>query len=182
MRRLERTFHIVYGRDNLSGETREAFLYGQLQDSWRTDLMQIPDISRACMAAQNEERKAEMEKRKEYRNDGHTDRNKRGSYHCPFNGKRDGGGPGKFRQPITHESSQCSSRGEIRACCNCAKQGHLAQDCRAPKTESQGNSPRGRQLSSSAKQVTSTQTDTVNTNSEDPLKFLQPDSEENRLI
>ena len=31
VRRLERTFHVAYGRDRMSSETKEAILYGQLR-------------------------------------------------------------------------------------------------------------------------------------------------------
>ena len=55
----------------ISKETREAFLYGQLQESLRNDLMQSPSVSGAlsyqelCMAAKNEEK--ELRKRRTYR-------------------------------------------------------------------------------------------------------------------
>ena len=45
VRKLERTFRIAYGNDRLSSETREAFLYSQLQEGLRTDLMQNPSVS-----------------------------------------------------------------------------------------------------------------------------------------
>ena len=47
IRRLERTFRLAYGNDRLSLETREAFLYSQLQEGLRTDLMQNPSVSGA---------------------------------------------------------------------------------------------------------------------------------------
>ena len=34
VRRLERVFHIAYGRDAMSKDTRAAFLYGQLQEGF----------------------------------------------------------------------------------------------------------------------------------------------------
>ncbi len=77
IRRLERAFRLAYGNDQLSRETREAFLYGQLQEGLRYDLMRSPSVSGAltykelCMAAKNEEkRQAEMRKRKQYHKDG----------------------------------------------------------------------------------------------------------------
>ena len=63
IRRLERTFPIAYGRDCLTQETEEMFLYGQLQDGLHHDLMQSPSVSGAlaykelCMAARNEEKR-----------------------------------------------------------------------------------------------------------------------------
>ena len=80
VRRLERTFRIAYGNDRLSAETRKAFLYSQLQEGLRTDLMQNPSVSGAlsyktlCMAARNEEqRREEMKKRRNYRDGDHSE-------------------------------------------------------------------------------------------------------------
>ena len=74
IRRIERAFRIAYNSKEISKETREAFLYGQLQEGLRNDLMQSPSVSGAlsykelCMAAKNEEkRKAELRKRRTYR-------------------------------------------------------------------------------------------------------------------
>lgn len=73
VRRLERVFHIAYGRDAMAKETREAFLYGQLQEGLRQDLMRSPAVSGALaypeliMAAKNEEqRQSELKKRRSY--------------------------------------------------------------------------------------------------------------------
>lgn len=47
IRRLERLFKVAYGHDNMSLETRNAFLYGQLQGELRYHLMEAPAISGA---------------------------------------------------------------------------------------------------------------------------------------
>ena len=80
IRRLEWTFRVAYRCDNLSLETREALLYGQMQDGVRSELMQNPAVSGAlsyqelCMAARNEEkRKVEMRKRQLYQSAATTD-------------------------------------------------------------------------------------------------------------
>ena len=39
IRRLERTFQLAYGRDGMLPETRDALLYGQLQEGLRDNLM-----------------------------------------------------------------------------------------------------------------------------------------------
>lgn len=50
IRRLERAFHIAYGGDSMGKETREAFLFGQLQDYrglnevTRSDTFPLPQI------------------------------------------------------------------------------------------------------------------------------------------
>ena len=57
---MEKEFHIAYKNDTLSRDTREAFLYGQLQDGLHPELMHNPSVSGAltyqklCMAARNE--------------------------------------------------------------------------------------------------------------------------------
>ena len=61
VRRLERAFNIAYGRETLTKETREAFLYGQLQEGLLIQLLQNAAVSGAqnyrelVMAAKNEE-------------------------------------------------------------------------------------------------------------------------------
>ena len=62
IRRLERTFQLAYGRDGMLPETRDALLYGQLQEGLRDSLMEGPAVSGAvnyqalCVAAKNEKR------------------------------------------------------------------------------------------------------------------------------
>ena len=43
--RLERSFQIVYGREKLSSETREAFLFSQLQAGLKLSIMESPAVS-----------------------------------------------------------------------------------------------------------------------------------------
>ena len=71
--RLECTFHAAYGRDEMSVETRDTLLYGQLQDGLSLRLMQALAVSGArnyqelCIAAKNEERRlADLKKRQKY--------------------------------------------------------------------------------------------------------------------
>ena len=73
IRRIERTFHLAYGRDDMLKETREIILYSQLQECLLYCLMKSPAVSGAqtyselCLAAKNEEkRQAELEKRRQY--------------------------------------------------------------------------------------------------------------------
>ena len=70
VRRLERAFNIAYGRETLTKETREAFLYGQLQEGLLIQLLQNAAVSGAqnyrelVMAAKNEEQRlSELKKR-----------------------------------------------------------------------------------------------------------------------
>ena len=70
VRRLECTFRVAYGADKLGPKTRAAFLYGQLQEGLKYNLMRSPNVFGALtykelvVAAKNEEkRQAELEKR-----------------------------------------------------------------------------------------------------------------------
>jgi len=60
--RLERSFQIAYGREQLSAETREAFLFSQLQAGLKLSIMESPAVSGSlsykplCVAAKQEEK------------------------------------------------------------------------------------------------------------------------------
>ena len=60
IRRLERTFRIVYSRDSMSAETRDILLYSQLQEALRYELMRAPAVSgstkyqKLCVASKND--------------------------------------------------------------------------------------------------------------------------------
>ena len=45
IRRLGRTFRIAYGCNSMSTETRDALLYGQLQEALKYELMRAPAVS-----------------------------------------------------------------------------------------------------------------------------------------
>ena len=57
IRRIERTVHLAYGRDDMLKETREMILYSQLQECLLYCLMKSPAVSGAqtyselCLAA-----------------------------------------------------------------------------------------------------------------------------------
>ena len=59
--RIERAFQIAYGHENLTTETRDAFLYSQLQAGLKLSLMESPAVSgslsykQLCVAAKQEE-------------------------------------------------------------------------------------------------------------------------------
>ena len=59
--RLERAFQIAYGHEMLSAETRDAFLYSQLQAGLKLSLMESPPVSgsladkQLCITAKQEE-------------------------------------------------------------------------------------------------------------------------------
>ena len=72
--RLEQAFKVVYGRESLSAGTRDALLYGQLQEGLTYELIKAPSVSGAQtyrdlgVAAKNEEKQpAKLKKRQQYR-------------------------------------------------------------------------------------------------------------------
>ena len=120
--RLERTFRIAYGRDNMSSETRDALLYSQLQEGLKQEIMKSPAVSGAanykelCIAAKNEERRmASLKKREQYHKPGSNPRS-----------DRQGGEPGQA-------TTQTSSGSQLKQCFNCKKFGHILTECRANK-------------------------------------------------
>ena len=60
---MERSFQIAYGREQLSSETREAFLFSQLQAGLKLPIMESPAVSGSmaykplCVAAKQEEKR-----------------------------------------------------------------------------------------------------------------------------
>ena len=73
IRRLERLFKVADGYDAMSPETRDALLYGQLQEGLQYRLMEAPAVSRAadyqalCLAGKSvEKRIAELKKHRQY--------------------------------------------------------------------------------------------------------------------
>jgi len=51
IRRLVRTFHLAYGHNSMSAETRDARLFGQLQEGLRYGLMESPAVSGATTSS-----------------------------------------------------------------------------------------------------------------------------------
>ena len=149
IRRLERTFRIAYSRDNLSVETRDVLLYGQLQDGLKPDLMHNPAVSGAltyqelCMAARNEERrKAELQKTKHYRRittedtldqkkaDTHQKKNdsqKRTDTRFRTSAQKNGGNTSGRSASSHSQTSNSTLSGDTHLCYGCGKPGHLAR-------------------------------------------------------
>ena len=70
IRRLERLFKVAYRYDTMSPETRDALLYGLLQEGLQYWLMEAPAVSGAtdypAIAKLEEKRIAELKKRRQY--------------------------------------------------------------------------------------------------------------------
>ena len=70
IRQLEKVFQTAFGRENLSAETRDVLLYGQLQEGLSYVVMESPSVSgfqnykELCIAEKKEERRlAELKKK-----------------------------------------------------------------------------------------------------------------------
>ena len=166
IRRLERSFSIAYGRDDMSEDTRSTFLYGQLQEGLHYEVMKSPGVSGAqsykdlCVAARNEEkRQLELRKKQKY-----STRTPSSNIVVPSTQNKTYGVRG--------------SQGE-RRCYVCRSPTHVEKDCpekRKPK-ESVGKSPRS--PTSSTKCIrgsNETQTDTPD-QTDNPFDHLYSDSD-----
>ena len=166
IRRLESVFRRAYGREKLSAETRDALLYGQLQEGLRYDLLKSPAVSGArtyqelCISARSEERRqSELLKRQQY----HQQQSSIKPLKKP--GDRDELQTGKGASSNSKQQSQGMNKS--RHCWNCDRAGHFAKDCKLPKRESVGPTDK----SSRTKMVKSGDLD-------DPSSYLQSDSDE----
>ena len=178
--RLEKTFRLAYGRDQMIDDTRDALLYAQLHEGLRYKLMESPAVSGAAnystlsVAARAEERRqAALQQRRNYRPDQtpHTthqsDRFPRGP--APLSTHPKNSLPaGRNDDPVPNAD------GKLRRCWNCNKTGHFERDCKEPKKESFG---RVEKRPVSAKRV-ETSTPVCDTESvDDPLQYLHSDSD-----
>ena len=131
--RLEYTFRVAYGRDTMSIDTRNALLYGQLQEGLLQEVMRAPAVSGAqgysqlCIAAKNEEKRmAELRKCQ--------------TYHKSFTEeKRHGVNSHRTRSTSNSPASGSGSSNTSRkSCYNCGSYSHLQKDCTSRRTESKG--------------------------------------------
>ena len=158
IRRLERVFHIAYGRDSMSKETCQSFLYGQLQEGLRHDLMQNAAVSGALtyteliMAAKNEkQRQSELKKRHNYHFGLRPRESKENNRSWPS---------GAYR--MFNPASKAQDATDKRLCYNCGKPGHIAKKCCTKKSESKCGG-----INNSTKQPNTRQVQTENTSGED---------------
>ena len=140
IRRLEKVFQKAFDRENLSAETRDMLLYGQLQEGLSYTLMESPSVSGSqnyrelCIAAKKEERRlAELERKQHYLKDAdqQTESFVKGL-------KLKSQGSNKFKGPWN--KSRTSGYLKNLRCYLCDSPNHLARDCKISKStsESQG--------------------------------------------
>ena len=168
--RLEKMFRRAYGREALTTETRDALLYGQLQEGLKLEIMQAPAVSGSqsyaelCVAAKNEQyRQEELQKRHLYNNVDAGRRMERIN-HPPQSGT---GAQGARNIPSAAQEA-------TKRCFICNKVGHLKKDCRQGRKAEE----RSRMAWTNQVRLRQSQAPQVGSNQEDPLTFLQSSSDE----
>ena len=158
VRRLECTFRAAYGRDAMSGETRETLLYCQLQEGLRLQLMKGPAVSGArnykelSLAAKNEEKRLADLKRRQEHSKLHTDPTSPPQRQTNKPRQSTGTIPqgGSANPPPIPQSIQKTNV----KCFYCGKLGHRREECRKRKRDLAGPSEsKGPSRSAKTKQV-----------------------------
>ena len=167
IQRLERTFQIAYGRDQMLKETRDTLLHSQLQEGLCDELMRSPTVSGAqtylelCLTAKNEEKRlATLKKRQQYHRSAKSSDRKQEFPSKPNN---------------SPDPQKNLTRPRSTGCYICGKQGHMAKECRKrnQSTESKGFGQKEGNKDGAAKQVQSSGTENT-----DPRELLLSDSSE----
>ena len=203
IRRLERLFKVAYGRDSLSSETRNAFLYGQPQEGFRYHLMEAPAVSGApdyqalCLAAKTEEKRlAELKKCRQYTR-GLRRSHPTGS--PPQSSDKSNASGEKMNQPGhgagggagAGAGGRVAKQRTAGRCWTCDRPGHKASECRSNPGKSlsgRQNQPRANQVETleeegkqPAAETTTTTTQSDPNQSTDSLQYL-PDSDEEGVV
>ena len=115
--------------DSMSTETRDALLYGQLQEALRYELMRAPAVlgyQELCVAAKNEKRLAELRKRQQYSKSSQQAEKSKPSVDTQKQTLSDRSTPAA-KPNVTTSTDKPT---EARKCHYCKKTGHVIRDCR----------------------------------------------------
>ena len=162
---LELSFQIAYGHEGLTPETRDAFLYSQLQAGLKLILMESPAVSgsqtykQLCVAAKQEEKRLMELKR------------------CKQHLERQVRHQAARYTPSSNDGSKLDSLtgNPPRECYVCGKTDHLAKQCRQHKGES--NPIEDKKGGKETTAITKTIISTSQQETSDPLNFLSSDSD-----
>ena len=158
--RLERSFQIAYGRERLSNETRDAFLFSQLQVGLKLTLIKSPAVSgsmsykQLCITAKQEEKRQRELRRLRQQQDRQT------RTQSPR------------QTPGYRPASRPANSTDARSCeCYvCGKTDHIAKQCKLRKSESTAQSKKVSTISSEHTPPTANTPD-------HPLQFLDFNSD-----
>ena len=158
----KRTFRLTYGHDSMSAETRDALLFGQLQEGLKYGLMERPAVSGATSylylpRVKSTDRQLLRNASSTYHGDHPP--SSRGPSRPPSKPPGTGGAPNQAKPGM-------NTKDAVWKCWNCDKVGHLAKDCWKPKKESIG---RTSQNPPSAKMVHSVEDATQLAVTDDPM-------------
>ena len=134
---LERTFRIAHGKTRMPIESKEALLYGQLQEGLLYRLIESPAVSGAadykslCVAARNEEKHlVELNRRRQHHGFG---------VDTTYSHRKRSNQSGAPQTPRSNAQQPYSPGGPL-TCYNCGGKNYLARNCRVAKSESTGQS------------------------------------------
>lgn len=172
--RLERSFQIAYGHESLTPETRDAFLYSQLQAGLKLILMESPAVSgsltykQLCVAAKQEEKRLmELKWRRQHleRQVRHQEARYTSNSQSAAQSSKDSG------------NLDTLSGKPPRECYVCGKTDHLAKQCRQRKSQSNPTEDKkqkkGKEATATARAIRSTN----KRETSDPINFLSSDSD-----
>ena len=172
--RLERSFQIAYGHERLTLETRDAFLFSQLQAGLKLTLMESPAVSgsssyrQLCVAAKQEEKRLmELKRRRQ-----HQERQVRNQDMRYMSNNQ------LAVQSSKDSASMATSSGRPpRECYVCGKTDNLAKQCRQRKSESIPTEDNRHKRAKEPAAVTKVVRSTNKPQASDPMNYLCSDSD-----